>query len=183
MLLVVRSIGSCAKLQAVSESSGSCAHRTCWHKTAYIRLHKSVQECLKSRLLFWQSDGAGTCGMCSAVTCYLVMSGVTAPYVDICCNCGQVQAPIESLPWLTVGSEERFVETAETCWNAEARWVEHVETICRECSLCRLHRLQVRVVILVIWDDTFACGWYVRICPHFFAGLTLSLSSFSTSST
>ena len=93
MLLVVRSIGSCAvKLQAVSESSGSCAHCTCWHKTAYIRLHQSVQECLKSRLLFWQSDGAGTCGMCSAVTCYLVMSGVTTPYVSICCNMLQLWA-------------------------------------------------------------------------------------------
>ena len=103
MLLVVRSIGSCAKLQAVSESSGSCAHRTCWHKTAYIRLHRSVQECLKSRLLFWQSDGAGTCGMCSAVTCYLVMSGVTTPYVDICCNCGQVQALIGVLALIDCG--------------------------------------------------------------------------------
>ena len=28
--------------------------------------------------------------------------------------------------------------------------LKHVETICRECSLCRLHILQVGVVILVI---------------------------------
>ena len=69
----------------MSESFGSCAHRTCFDNTAYINRSKNVWgvDFCSSEVI--QSDGAGRLERVECAwllhRCYLVMSGVITPYV------------------------------------------------------------------------------------------------------
>ena len=100
----------------------------------------------------------------------LVMSGVITPYVAIVGRFKHWWSPCLDWLWVLKRDLLKQLKHVET---RKQDGLKHVETICRECSLCRLHILQVRVVILVIWDDTFACRCCARMRPQCLLGASL----------